>query len=178
MADFIEPAEEDIQKASSLGVLMVVGLILSLALITFLVWIFYEDALGGSEFFGGMMIIILWYLSQSFLILAIILLFLRSGYGVIRILLIISIFAGFTAPPVASIFSIIGLLKLSKTRKAFPLELEKDKRTLEAEAKISGKKVKKLELECPECARDFTIKDTGKRPLAIKCPHCGVAGEI
>ena len=178
MADYIEPAEEDIKKASSLGVLMLVGVILSFAVITLAVWVLHSGGVFGSdEFFGGTMIIILLYLSQIFIIIAIILLFMRSAYGVIRILLIINIFTG-TLSLVGFVFSIIGSLKLSKTRKAFALELEKDNRQLAAEAKISGKKVKKLELECPECGKDFTIKDTGKRPLPIKCPHCGVAGEI
>ena len=178
MADYIEPAEEDIKKASSLAVLMAVGVVLSLVVITFLIWILYTDALASDEFFGGTMIIILWYLSQIFIIGAVILLFMRSAYGMIRILLIINIFTGLASLGVATIFSIIGLIKLSKARSAFPLELEKDKRQMDAEVKISGQKVRKLELECPECSKDFTIKDTGKRPLPIKCPHCGVAGEI
>jgi len=178
MADYIEPAEEDIKKASSLGVLMAVGIILSLATITFFVWVLYNDALASGEFFGGTMIIILWYVSQIFFIGALILVFMRSAYSLIRILLIISIFTGLFAVGIGTLFSIICLFKLSGARKAFPLELEKDKRKIEAVAKVAGKKVKKLELECPECAKDFTIKDTGKRPLPIKCPHCGVAGEI
>ncbi|MDP6155297.1 MAG: hypothetical protein QF682_04055 [Candidatus Thermoplasmatota archaeon] len=178
MADYMEAAEEDIKKASNLAVLMLVGVIISFALITFAVWVLYSGGVFGSgEFFGGTMIMILWYLSQIFLIIAVILLFLRSAYGVVRILLIINIFTGIISIA-GFIFSIIGSIKLSKTRKAFPLELERDKRTIEAEAKVSGKKVKKLELECPECSKDFMIKDTGKRPLPIKCPHCGVAGEI
>ena len=54
----------------------------------------------------------------------------------------------------------------------------KDKPKIEAEAKILEKEVKKLELECPECGMDITIKDTGKRPIPISCPHCGAEGEF
>lgn len=35
-----------------------------------------------------------------------------------------------------------------------------------------------IDLECPQCAEMFTVEDTGERPLAAQCPHCGAEGEV
>lgn len=35
-----------------------------------------------------------------------------------------------------------------------------------------------IDLECPECTEMFTVEDTGERPLATECPHCGAQGHV
>jgi Zn finger protein HypA/HybF involved in hydrogenase expression len=35
-----------------------------------------------------------------------------------------------------------------------------------------------IDLQCPECAEMFAVEDTGERPLATECPHCGAQGHV
>ncbi len=54
----------------------------------------------------------------------------------------------------------------------------KGKPKIEAQAKIPDKKVKKLELACPDCWKHFTIKETEEIPIPLKCPACRIKGEF
>ncbi len=168
--------EEAKRKASGLSALLTVGSLLSLAIIGLIVWILKDDALSGGGAFGGTMIIIIMFATQLFLVFAMIFSFMRSGYGLMRIFLFISILPGLVFGVIGAIFSGIALFKMSGARLAYPSEVEKIKRREEAKAK--GKKKEILELECPDCGTEFKVKDKGKRPLAIKCPECGAEGEI
>lgn len=35
-----------------------------------------------------------------------------------------------------------------------------------------------IDLQCPECSEMFAVEDTGERPLATECPHCGAQGHV
>lgn len=35
-----------------------------------------------------------------------------------------------------------------------------------------------IDLQCPACEDMFTVEDTGERPLATQCPHCGAQGHV
>jgi DNA-directed RNA polymerase subunit M/transcription elongation factor TFIIS len=37
---------------------------------------------------------------------------------------------------------------------------------------------REIDLECPECSQMFAVEDTGERPLATECPHCGARGHV
>jgi len=33
-------------------------------------------------------------------------------------------------------------------------------------------------VECPGCSVSFKVEDTGEDPLPVKCPDCGMEGEL
>lgn len=169
----IESQELSEKKAAKLGVLLIIGVILSGMVIGFLVWILKEDALSGEGMMGGTAIIIVWFVSHIFLLFATILTFMRTGYKTIQTFLMINIVTGLLSVGIGTIFSAIGLFKLSKTRIAFPSEVERLQKK-----ELAKKKNEKLEIECPDCGKAFEVEDDGGRPLAIKCPSCGVEGEL
>ena len=176
----VEPSEDDIKKANNLAVLLIVGQVLTLMGVSLLVWVLYNGgALDSEGAFGGKTIIALWYILNLPLGVAAVFTFLRSGYKLVFIFLAMGLLFGLTSLGIGTIFSIICLIKLSKSKNAFPDQLERSIKRAEAKKKIDkDRKAVKLELECPQCEKDFAVKDNGKRPLAIKCPHCGVEGEI
>lgn len=131
------------------------------------------DTSGGVNFGGPWIFALLFFINLPLLASAI-LVTLRSAFSTARVLLIVSII---TSIPIGTFFALIGLVKLSKAKRAFPGMLERIEKRQKAKKKLKGK-TEILELECPDCGNDFKIKDKGKRPLAIKCPHCGVEGEI
>jgi len=48
-------------------------------------------------------------------------------------------------------------------------------------SKVSFKKKvsqKLFEVECPGCSVSFKVEDTGEDPLPVKCPECGIEGEL
>jgi len=176
-----EASEEDIKKAHGLFVLLLVGAIIQILLMVGILYIFaqggvLDDSGSGGTNFGGVYIFILVGFLNIPLIAAAVFVYMRSGYTIAGVLLVISII---TTLPVGTIFVIIGLFKMRGARNAFPSQLESSIKRAEAKKKLAKEKSKeKIELECPQCEKDFKVLDTGKRPLPIKCPHCGVEGEI
>lgn len=178
----VEPSEEDAKKANSLVWWMGggwLGAMLGASLIIWLILYPSGTALSSDDLFGGNMIIGLWYIFNCALLLTAILTYLRVGYWLIFVLILIATVAGIGSGLIGTVFSVICLIKLFRCKNAFPAQLEKSVKRQEARKKINREKAAtKLELECPGCDKGFAIKDTGKRPLPIKCPHCGVEGEI
>ena len=179
--DTLEPSEEDIKKAKGLSMLLFIGGIIQIIVVVMVMWILssggaFERSGGTGINLGAPFIFALFGLMNLTLIAAAILIYLRVSYLSASILLFISIL---TALPIGTIFVVIGIFKLQKARNAFPGQLEEVTRKAEAKKKIKKDHPKgRLDLECPQCGKDFAVKDSGKRPLPIKCPHCGVEGEI
>ena len=176
-----EPREEDIKKAKGLSTLLFIGGVVQIIVMVTIFWILssggaFQSSGGSGTNLGAPFIFALFGLMNLTLIATAVLVYLRISYLSALILLFISIVTAF---PVGSIFVVIGLFKLPKARKAFPNQLKEVTRKAEAKKKVKKESVKtRLDLECPQCEKDFAVKDTGKRPLPIKCPHCGVEGEI
>ncbi len=40
------------------------------------------------------------------------------------------------------------------------------------------KRIIELGLVCQQCSHDFTVTDTGVRPLTVKCPRCKARGKV
>ncbi len=55
------------------------------------------------------------------------------------------------------------------------VEVEKEMRKISFKKKVSQKL---FEVECPGCSVSFNVEDTGKDPLPVKCPECGIEGEL
>jgi len=50
-------------------------------------------------------------------------------------------------------------------------EMEKE------ESKAESLKTQSQSFQCPNCNKSFKLTET-KRPVTVKCPHCGVRGEV
>lgn len=48
----------------------------------------------------------------------------------------------------------------------------------EAEPEPEPEPAPEIDLQCPECTEMFAVEDTGERPLATECPHCGAQGHV
>jgi len=58
-----------------------------------------------------------------------------------------------------------------KKRKLVKFEMEKE------ESKAESLKTQSQSFQCPNCNKSFKLTET-KRPVTVKCPHCGVRGEV
>lgn len=177
----MEASEEDIKKARSLFYLLLIGAILQILIMVGILYIFsqggaFDDSGSTGTNLGGTYIFIVIGLFSLTLVAAAVFVYMRSGYTIAWVLLLASIITTF---PAGAVFAVIGLFKMPGVRNAFPDQLERSIKRAEAKEKLTKEKAKeKIELECPQCEKDFAVLDTGKRPLPIKCPHCGVEGEI
>lgn len=177
----VEVKEGDLRKARNLSIFLFTGAIIQIIGIVTTLWILssggaFQSSGGTGINLGAPFTFTLFGIMNLTLIAAAVLIYLRVSYLSASILLFISIL---TALPIGTIFVVIGIFKLQKARNAFPGQLEEVTRKAEAKKKIKKDHPKgRLDLECPQCGKDFAVKDSGKRPLPIKCPHCGVEGEI
>ncbi|MDP6155061.1 MAG: hypothetical protein QGH39_06495 [Candidatus Thermoplasmatota archaeon] len=54
-------------------------------------------------------------------------------------------------------------------------EVEREMNKVSFKKKVSQKL---FEVECPGCSVSFKVEDSGEDPLPVKCPECGIEGEL
>ena len=72
--------------------------------------------------------------------------------------------------------------KVSGTPEVEPVDVEVAE-VIEAEEEVEVDIEKLIQplsqpILCPKCGKSFNVDDYGKRPLEMKCPHCGAGGKI
>ena len=86
-----------------------------------------------------------------------------------RYFVYVGMFSGILA---TIVISILVIAFYPERRKEQPKAQQKKEETAAERPPIRRK------MRCKQCNGAFGIKDTGMRPLLLKCPHCGKKGGI